>query len=140
MAAAPAGPLLLCLGNSTSDFPLAAFASLAEKVAAALRPGGHFAVQYQDDNLPFFQGEAITSGVYQEVPERITFRLERYDPEIAATVRVWRNEALDEEYRRIGFKHTVPAVQLAAGRLLRLKRHITLAEAHFLDIFAKPES
>lgn len=130
--------LVTCLGNSITDFPLASFAALVEKVSRALKPGGRFAVQYQDESWPFFQGSAATSSVYQEEPERVTFRLERYLPELAATERIWNNETLGEEYHRIGYIYTVPAVQLAANRSLVLEQHVSLAENHFLDVFAKP--
>lgn len=126
-----------CFGNSISDFPLADFARLIRKVARALRPGGLFILQYQDGILPIMQGTASQEGVYQEVPERITFLPRTYLPESGALDRIWRNETLGEEYTHTNYIYTAPIVQLLMNDLFQVAQHVILREDHFLDVFRK---
>lgn len=44
------------------------------------------------------QGIAALEGVYQETPERVTFRSKGYLPEIGAYEHTIRNETRGEEY------------------------------------------
>lgn len=129
--------LISCFGNSISDFPLADFAKLGKKIARALKSEGCFVLDYHDGCYEFMQGRGAREGVYQETPERITFRYLEYLPEIGARVHIIRNEARGEEYERKGYIYTVPAVSLALGDTLEMIRHIVLDENHYLDVFAK---
>ena len=128
--------LISCI-DSISDFPLSDFARLGRKIASALKPGGRFVVQYMDGIYPFMQGNAAREGVYQEVPERITFRFKEYLPEIGARVNVIRNETRGEEYERKGYIYTAPAVQLVMSAVLHLERHMAVDENVFLDVFIR---
>lgn len=128
--------LILCF-DSISDFPLSGLAKLGKKITNALKPGGRFIVTYVDVSYPYFQGNAAREGVYQELPERITFRFKEYLPGIGARVHIIRNETRGEEYERMGYVYTAPAVHLAMGDLLDPERHIILSENEFLDIFVK---
>jgi hypothetical protein len=83
------------------------------------------------------QGNAAREGVYQEVPERITFRFKEYLPEIGARVNTIRNETRGEEYERKGYIYTVPAVHLAMSNVLDLEQHVVIDENIFLDIFIR---
>lgn len=128
--------LISCF-DSISDFPLADFAKLGKKIAGALKPGGRFVVKYADGSCKFIQGNVAREGVYQETPERITFRFKEYLPEIGARVNVIRNETRGEEYQRTGYLYTVPAVHLAMSSVFNLDQHIVLDEDQFLDAFAR---
>ena len=130
--------LVFCFGNSISDFPLADFAKLGIKIASALKPGGRFVLDYHDGSYEFMQGRGALKGVYQETPERITFRYNGYLPEIGAYVHTIRNEARSEEYDRKGYIYSVPTVHLAMSRALNVEQHIILDENHFLDVFRRP--
>lgn len=79
--------LVSCFGNSISDFPIADFAKLAKKIARALKAGRRFVLDYRDGKYEFIQGRAEREGVYQESPERITYRFKEYLPEIGASVK-----------------------------------------------------
>ena len=81
-------------------FPLSDFAKLGMKIATALKPGGRFVLDYHDGSYEFMQGRGAREGVYQEAPERITFRYKEYLPEIGAYVHTIGNEARGEEYDR----------------------------------------
>jgi ubiquinone/menaquinone biosynthesis C-methylase UbiE len=129
--------IVACLGNSLTDFPLSAFASLGKRVARALKPNGRFVVQFQDGSYSFMQGMATSDGVYQENPERITYHYNGYLPELGACERIWRNETLKEEYHRIAYIYTAPVVRLILANLLEIERHNILREDHFLDVYKK---
>lgn len=130
--------LITCFGNSISDFPLRDFARLSQKVAPALQPGGRFALQYHDGCYDFMQGKAALQGVYQETPERITYRYKGYSPECGARLHIICNETRGIEYQRKGYVYSVPVVQWVMSNVLTLEQHIVLGENHFLDIFVKP--
>lgn len=123
--------------DSISDFPLLEFAKLAGKIAAALKPGGRFVVQYADGIYNFMRGDALRDGVYQETPERITFRYKEYLPEIGARINTIRNETRGEEYERKGYIYNPPMVQLAISGSLTLEQHVMLDASQFLDVFVK---
>jgi SAM-dependent methyltransferase len=127
--------LISCFGNSISDFPLSDFAVLGRKIANALKPGGRFVVQYHDGSYEAMQGITAPEGVYQEVPERVTFRSNGYSTEIGARLVAIRNETRGEEYERKSFIYTVPVVGLAMSDALEHEQHIILEENHFLDVF-----
>ena len=128
--------LISCF-DSISNFSLSDFAKLANKVARALKPGGRFVVRYIDGSHKFFQGNIAREGVYQEAPERITYRFKEYLPKVGASVNIIRNEAREEEYERKGYIFTVPVVHLVMGNLLKLEQHIVIDENQFIDIFIK---
>lgn len=129
--------LICCFGNSISDFPLSDFARLVRLVFEALKPGGRFVLQYHDGSYNFIQGIAQREGIYQEAPERITFRFKEYLPNIGASVNTICNETRGEAYDRKAYIYTVPIVQLTACSLLALEQHIDVGSAHFVDIFLK---
>ena len=82
-------------------------------------------------------GNIMREGIYQDYPERVTFRFQEYLPEIGACVKIIRNETRREEYLRTGYIYTVPVVHLAVNGMLDLERHVVLEENHFLDVFIK---
>lgn len=129
--------LVSCFGNSISDFPLSDLAKLGMKIASVLKPGGRFVIDYHDGSYEFMQGRGAREGVYQEAPERITFRYKGYLPEIGAFVHTIRNEARGEEYDRKGYIYTVPTVHLALRSVLNVEQHILLDANHFMDVFGR---
>ena len=129
--------LVSCFGNSISDFPLSDLAKLGMKIASVLKPGGRFVLDYHDGSYEFMQGRGAPEGVYQEAPERITFRYKGYLPEMGAFVHTIRNEARGEEYDRKGYIYTVPTVHLALRSVLNVEQHILLDANHFMDVFGR---
>ena len=129
--------LVSCFGNSISDFPLSDLAKLGMKIASVLKPGGRFVLDYHDGSYEFMQGRGAREGVYQEAPERITFRYKGYLPEMGAFVHTIRNEARGEEYDRKGYIYTVPTVHLALRSVLNVEQHILLDANHFMDVFGR---
>lgn len=128
--------LVTCI-DSISDFPIGDFAKLEWKIANALKPNGRFVVKYVDAVYKHIQGTVAREGVYQEAPERITYRFKEYLPELGACVNVIRNETRGEEYERRGYVYTAPIVRLAMGNAFELERHIVLDNDQFLDVFIK---
>ncbi len=129
--------LVSCFGNSLRDFPISNFARLAKSVFKSLKPGGRFILEYHDGSYEHMQRSFAYEGVYQESPERISYRFQEYLPEIGGYVKLIRNETRREEYKRTGYIYTVPVVQLIMGSVLALDQHTILAKNHFLDIFIK---
>lgn len=128
--------LITCF-DSISDFPVSDFAKLGKKIARALKPGGRFVLKYMDGFYKYTQQNNVREGVYQENPERITYRFKEYLPEIGATVNTIRNETRGEEYDRKGYIYTSPIVRLAMNNALTLEQHISLDTNEFLDVFVK---
>ena len=129
--------LISCLGNSINDFPLSDFARLANLVFKALKPQGHFVIEYHDASYEYMRRRVAYEGVYQESPERITYQFKEYLPEIGAYVKTISNETSGDKYDRMGYIYTVPVVQVTMGNSLALEGHHILGENHFLDIFVK---
>ena len=123
--------------DSISDFPLSDFAKLSEKIARALKVGGRFIVKYVDNSYKYIQGYITREGVYQEIPERITYSYKEYLPEVGAIVNTIRNETRGEEYNRKGYIYTAPTVQLAINKTMDLEQHIPLDVNQFLDVFVR---
>ncbi|HEY5730796.1 MAG TPA: class I SAM-dependent methyltransferase [Anaerolineales bacterium] len=123
--------------DSISDFPISDFANLGGKIANALKPGGRFVVKYVDGFYKHILESNAREGVYQETPERITFRFKEYLPDVGAIVNTIRNETRGEEYERKGYIYTAPIVQLAMSNALELEQHIALDANQFLDVFVK---
>lgn len=130
--------LITCF-DSISDFPISDFAKLIGKIARALRPGGRFVVKYVDISYKYIQGNAAREGVYQETPERITYRIKGYLPEAGAVLNTIRNETRGEEYDRKSYIYTLPIVWSAIENTLILEKHISLDVNEFLDVFIKAE-
>ena len=128
--------LVTCF-DSISDFDLVDFARLGEKVARLLKHGGRFAIRYVDGYERMFQGNVKRQGMYQEEPERISFYLKEYLPEVGAVVNTIRNETLGEEYERKGYIYTTATVRLALGDDFAVERHIPMEDNQFIDIFIK---
>jgi SAM-dependent methyltransferase len=129
--------LISCFGNSISDFSLVDYQAMVERISASLKPGGRFALQYHDGSYTYIQGLAEREGVYQETPERVTFRFERYLPEDGAYILLIENELRGQQYFRKGFIYSIPVIKLITGMMLKLERHIVLEENHFLDLYIK---
>jgi len=130
--------LIICI-DSISDFPISDFAKLNKKIARALKPGGRFVVKYADILYKYIQDNVAREGVYQESPERITYRIKGYLPEVGAVINTICNETRGEQYDRKGYIYTLPMVQLAMGNTLNLEKHIPLDTSQFLDVFVKTE-
>ena len=130
--------LITCF-DSISDFPISDFAKLSGKIARALKPGGRFIVKYVDISYRYFKGNAAREGVYQEAPERITYCIKGYLPDVGAVLNTIRNETRGEEYDRESYIYTQPIVRLAMGNALALEQHISLDVNEFLDVFVKTQ-
>jgi len=128
--------LITCF-DSISDFSVLDFAKLGGKIACSLKPGGRFVVKYADISYKYIQGEAMRKGVYQETPDRITYCIKGYLPEVGAVVNTIRNETRGEEYDRMGYIYTSPVVRLAVSNMLELGQHIALETSQFLDVFTR---
>ena len=128
--------LIFCF-DSISDFPVSDFATLGGKIARALKAGGRFVVKYVDGFYKYVQQNSAREGVYQEAPERITYRIKGYLPDVGAVINTIRNETLEEEYDRKGYIYTPSIVELAMNHVLKLEQRITLDASQFLDVFVK---
>lgn len=126
--------LISCF-DSISDFPVSEFAKLGRKIARALKPDGRFVVKYADGFYKHIQRDSAREGVYQEDPERITYRFKEYLPEVGASVNTIYNETRGEEYDRKGYIYTPPILRLAMDKMLTLEQHIALDVKEFLDVF-----
>lgn len=129
--------VISCFGNSICDFALSNYSSLVKLIFKALKPGGRFILEYYDGIYKYLQGDYDRKGVYQETPERITYRFKQYMPENLAIVNTIRNETLGVEYDRQGHLYPVPVVHCVTCTSLSLEKHIILGADHFLDIFIK---
>jgi SAM-dependent methyltransferase len=128
--------LVTCF-DSISDFPISDFARLGRKIADSLKPGRRFAVKYMDGISRLIEGTSGRQGVYQEQPERITFRVKEYLPELGAMVNTIRNETREEQYDRKGYIYTPTIVSLAMSNALERKEHILLEPNQYFDVFVK---
>ena len=131
--------VVVLLGNTVSDFPLDGLVRLGDKVSAALRPGGSFAVHYLDGLYPFVEGEYARQEVQQEEPQQITRRFKEYRPESAAYVEEYTNTVTGDVCEYTSYLYGPPYLRLALGGVFELTRAIALGTKGHLDIFSKKQ-
>lgn len=129
--------LVVCLGNAISDFPHQSFPRFRDRVAEALTSQGRFAIGYRDGLMRVARMSEPREVVEQGAEDQILRRFKRYDPALGAYLSEYRNLSTGETYECPSYVYTGPLIRIVLESRFRFEQSIRIAEASFLDIYAK---
>jgi SAM-dependent methyltransferase len=128
--------LAVCFGNPLTDFPHQSFPTFRDRVYDALRPGGHFILEYIDglERVAFLSEpkEVVEQGVDSQIVRRFI----AYDP---------ANGTYQMEYQRLSTNETClcteyvyvgPLIRLLMESRFEVVRSIGL-EHSFIEVYVK---
>ncbi len=129
--------LALCIGNVLLDIPHPRFPAFAAAVAAALRPGGCWVIEYQDGVLRCAGMDESGEKMIQEEPERIVRRFLAYDPAQGTWSEEYHNLSRDERLEYTAYLYTGPLLAAILSRWFRRETSRQIGERSFLDCFRR---
>lgn len=129
--------LVVCLGNAISDFPHQSFPRFRDRVAEALTPQGRLAIQYRDGLIRVARMSEPREVVEQGAEGQVLRRFKKYDPVLGAYLSEYRNLTTGETYECTSYVYTGPLIRIVLESRFHFEQSIQLAEASFLDIYAK---
>ena len=131
--------LAVCFGNPLTDFPHQSFPKFRDQVFNALKPGGHFILEYIDGlkRVAFLsQPEEV---VEQGVDSRIVRRFKGYDPANSTYSMEYRRLSTNEVYECTEYVYVGPLIRLLMEVRFEFVQSIRL-EQSFLDVYIKRRS
>lgn len=129
--------LAVCLGNVVLDIPHQHFAQFRDRVHQALKPSGHFAVEYRDGILRLLTMREPEEVVEEGIDGPIRRRFTGYDPERGAYLSEYHHLVRGETYECAGYVYTGPLMRIVMESRFALKHSVRLSEQNFLDIYHK---
>lgn len=129
--------LAVCFGNAILDFPHQSFRQFRDRVYQALKPGGHFAIEYIDGLLRVAQMSEPKEVVEQGLDSEIVRHFREYDPVIGAYKMEYRHLSSNETFDYTGYIYTGPLIRIALEARFELERSIRLREGSFMDVYVK---
>lgn len=129
--------LVVCLGNAISDFPHQSFPGFRDRVADALTPQGRLAIEHRDGLIRVVRMSEPREVVEQGAEDQILRRFIKYDPALGAYLSEYTNLTTGESYECTAYIYTGPLIRIVLEARFRVEQSIQLAEARFLDIYAK---
>lgn len=128
--------LVVCFGNPLTDFPHQSFPGFRDRVYAALKPGGHFVLEYVDGlERVAFMSQPIEV-VEQGVDSQVLRRYKGYDPAASAYTMEFKRLSTGEEYTATEYVYVGPLIRL----LLEVRFdfvHSARLDHSFLDVYAR---
>jgi SAM-dependent methyltransferase len=129
--------LAVCFGNPLTDFPHKRFPGFRDGVFSALKPGGHFILEYIDglERVAWLseQKEVIEQGY----DSQIIRRFKGYDPAISAYKMEYRRLSTEEVYEVTEYVYVGPLIRLLMEVRFEFIQSIQLDHS-FLDVYLKP--
>jgi SAM-dependent methyltransferase len=128
--------LAVCFGNPLTDFPHKRFPGFRDGVFSALKPGGHFILEYIDglERVAWLseQKEVIEQGY----DSQIIRRFKGYDPAISAYKMEYRRLSTEEVYEVTEYVYVGPLIRLLMEVRFEFIQSIQLDHS-FLDVYIK---
>jgi len=128
--------LVVCFGNAILDFPHQSFPRFRDRVFDALKPGGHFILEYHDGLERVAAMSEPKEVVEQGVDSRIVRRFKEYDPVIGAYKMEYRRLSTNETYEATGYVYTGPLIRLLMEVRFEFVQSIRLDHS-FMDVYVK---
>jgi SAM-dependent methyltransferase len=129
--------LAVCFGNPLTDFPHKRFPGFRDRLFSALKPGGHFILEYMDglERVAWLseQKEVIEQGY----DSQIIRRFKGYDPATSAYKMEYFHLSTKEEYEVTEYVYVGPLIQLLMEVRFEFIQSKQL-EHSFLDVYLKP--
>ena len=129
--------LVICFGNPLTDFPHHAFPSFRERVFEALKPGGHFILEYRDGLQRVAHLREPREVIEQGVDSQILRRFIEYDPVDSSYTMEYQHLSSGELYVVKEYVYVAPLVRL----LMELRFEFvqfTQLDHSFLDVYRRP--
>lgn len=128
--------LAVCFGNPLTDFPHQSFPKFRDRVFNALKPGGHFILEYIDGLKRVEWMSEPKEVVEQGVDGQIVRRFIEYDPANGAYKMEYRHLAKKETYECTEYVYVGPLIRLMMELRFEFVRSIQL-EYSFIDVYTK---
>ena len=128
--------LAVCFGNPLCDFPHPSFPQFRDRVFEALKPGGHFVLEYIDglERVAFMSEPKEV--VEQGVDSQIVRRFMEYDPVTSAFKMQYHRLSTNETYECTEYVYVGPLIHLLMEVRFELVQSTTLAHS-FLDVYVR---
>lgn len=128
--------LAICFGNAIIDFPHQSFPQFRDRVFDALKPGGHFILEYIDglERVAFMSEpkEVVEQGVDSQIVRRFI----EYDPAMSAYKMEYRCLSTNETYEGTEYVYIGPLIRLLLEVRFEFVQSIRLDHS-FMEVYIK---
>jgi SAM-dependent methyltransferase len=131
--------LAVCFGNPLTDFPHQSFPKFRDRVFDALKPGGHFILEYIDGLKRVAFMSEPKEVVEQGVDSQIVRRFKGYDPATSTYTMEYQRLSTNETYECTEYVYVGPLVRLLMEMKFELVQSIELDHS-FMDVYIKRRS
>jgi len=131
--------LAVCFGNAILDFPHQSFPPFRDRVFHALKPGGHFIIEYIDGLLRVARMSEPKEVVEEGLDSQVRRRFKEYDPATSTFKMEYRRLSSNETYEYTGYVYTGPLIRLLMEVRFEFVQSIRLEDS-FMDICVKRRS
>jgi len=128
--------LAVCFGNPLTDFPHQSFPKFRDRVFNALKPGGHFILEYIDGLKRVASMSEPKEVVEQGVDSQIVRCFKGYDPSTGAYTMEFRRLSTKETYEATEYVYIGPLIRLLMEVRFDFVRSIRL-DYSFMDVYIK---
>ena len=129
--------LAVCFGNPLTDFPHHRFPKFRDRVFNALKPGGHFILEYIDGLERVAWMSEPEKVIEQGIHSQIARWFKGYDPATSSYKMEFRNLTTNEVCQVTEFVYVGPLIRLLLEIRFDFIQSIHLDHS-FLDIYTKP--
>ena len=131
--------LAVCFGNAILDFPHQNFPQFQDRVFEALKPGGHFILEYIDGlQRVAFMSES-KEVVEQGLDSQIVRRFIEYNPAMSTYKMEYHRLSTNETYEGTEYVYTGPLIRLLLEVRFEFVKSIRLDHS-FMDVYIKRRS
>jgi 2-polyprenyl-3-methyl-5-hydroxy-6-metoxy-1,4-benzoquinol methylase len=131
--------LAVCFGNAITDFPHPSFPQFRDRVFDALKPGGHFILEYIDGLQRVAFMSEPKEVVEQGWDSQIVRRFKEYDPAMSAYKMKYRRLSTNETCEVTEYVYTGPLIRLLLEVRFEFVQSIRL-DYSFMDVYIKRRS
>jgi SAM-dependent methyltransferase len=128
--------LAVCFGNAITDFPHQSFPQFRDHVFDALKPGGHFILEYIDGLKRVAWMSEPKEVVEQGVDSQIVRRFIEYDPSNGTYKMEFHRPSTNETCLCTEYVYISPLIRLLMELRFEFVRSIRL-EHSFMDVYIK---
>ncbi len=128
--------LAVCFGNPLTDFPHQSFPTFRDRVFDALKPGGHFIIEYIDGLKRVASMSEPEEVVEQGVDSLIARRFIGYDPATSTYKMEYRRLSTGEVYEATEYVYVAPLIQLLMEIRFEFVQSVRL-DRSFMDVYVK---
>jgi 2-polyprenyl-3-methyl-5-hydroxy-6-metoxy-1,4-benzoquinol methylase len=131
--------LAVCFGNPLTDFPHQSFPRFRDRVFDALKPGGHFILEYIDGLKRVASMSEPKEVVEQGVDSQIVRRFKGYDAATSTYTMEYRRLSTNEVYEATEYVYVGPLIRLLMETRFGFVQSVQLDHS-FLDIYIRRRS